>query len=151
MKKILALLFLLGCSGQLPSNFATEDSVHSGTVCQGSKAWKQRNICGEGNESGLCIRIIDGPLTLTEFRTSESCPHEIHLAVKDTFMEDDVKPRWEMKSQPMIPFVLQNVSITIRSGESLFVGTDGYNSKVDSSCCYVTWAAYKPQVRFEEE
>ncbi|HLG26572.1 MAG TPA: hypothetical protein VI423_02190 [Paenisporosarcina sp.] len=73
-------------------------------------------------------------------------------AIKETYSAPDVDmtPRWEVKSGPMTPAILQNSAVSIHAGESLFVGTEGYNSTVDSSCCYVTWKGYRPGSRFTE-
>lgn len=134
----LVLQLIMGCG----TDIMYPSDVRGGTMCQGSKAWKANNICNAGVNSGLCIKAVSGPITLTELRSSELCPHVMIAGIKDTWSipEDNDKPRWEMRSAPNVPLHIKNSTIEVRAGESLFVGTLGHNLEVDSTCCYITWS-----------
>jgi len=147
MKKILLAVTILmaGCSSVIQSA-----DVKGGTLCQGSRAWRENNVCGANNDSGLCIRAVDGPVVLQEIKSSDACNHVMWVGIADTHNPwigiDELaqalkmnKPRWDMKSAPPLPLHIKDSSIEVRAGESLFIGTMGHNAEVDSSRCYVTW------------
>ena len=141
---LFSILAALGCSGNAMP--LSDDGLERGAICQGSRAWQQANVCGVGNQTGACVRVVEGPLVLTSLKTCEYCPHPIFVTIRESFENpsEQRKPRWEMKSEAMKALVLQNVTVDIKEGESLFVGTEGFNSVVDSSCCYVTWVGFRP-------
>lgn len=146
MKVLLAATVLMvGCTATVQSA-----EVNGGVLCQGSRAWREHNVCGLNNDSGLCIRAVDGPVVLREIKSSDACAHMMWVGIADTHnpwigIDEPVqalkmnKPRWEMKSVPPLPLHIKDSSIEVRAGESLFIGTMGHNSETDSSRCYVTW------------
>jgi hypothetical protein len=137
MKKICAFaaLLIVSCSA---ASFS--EDVRGGTICQGSKAWRERNVCSTSTKSGLCIKTIDGPIFLKEIKSSAACTGILWIGIKDSWSipeDTSEKPRWEMKSLPNVPLHVKDIEV--KSGESLFVGTINGNDQVDSSRCYVTW------------
>lgn len=136
MKKLFALLLVAGCATTGPLNVRSEDG---GTLCQGSRAWAESNVCQPGSASGQCIKAIDGPFVLTSIKACERCKHPIRASIADTYIDQGTKarPRWEVNGD------VHKVEIVINAGESLYFGTEGYNSVVDSSDCYVTWTGHR--------
>lgn len=137
MKKLIALLLLAGCAPTSPLNLRSEDG---GALCQGSRAWTESNVCSPDiAASGQCIKAVDGPFVLTSIKACERCKHPIRASITDTYFDQVTKarPRWEVNGD------VHNVEIVINAGESLYFGTDGYNAKVDSTDCYVTWTGHR--------
>lgn len=142
MTKFFSILCIVlsGCYN-LPQNYPGEDpNIESGAMCQGSRDWKEHNICQPNQNSGLCIRVVEGPITITRIHTTAYCPHSFYIGIKDTYLDSDInqRPRWNLHVDPMHPMII-TAPIEIKAGESLFVGTDGFNNTVDSNCCYITW------------
>lgn len=146
---LVTAVLMVGCHSSY-AEFRVPITDKGGALCQGSRAWQERNVCGPNNTSGLCIRAVDGPIVIQEIRSSEECPHTMWVGIADTWNPwigiNDIesalamnKPRWEMKSPNGLPLIIKDSSIEVRAGESLFIGTMGHNAEVDSSRCYVTW------------
>ncbi|HVI42702.1 MAG TPA: hypothetical protein VM577_18870 [Anaerovoracaceae bacterium] len=155
MKKLLLLLALAGCVPTSDIHSAEMDRrMESGALCQGSRAWQEHNLCGPGTDSGLCIEAVRGPFILTGVDSGEGCPHPLSIGIKDTFTNPDKinsgwtvenRVHWTMTGPSNTRLYIHNIEKVIPAGESLFIGTNGFNSIVDSSRCYVTWVGYRPK------
>lgn len=155
MKTFFVLLAVAGvsCVSTFPVETGKYDNADSGALCQGSKAWRARNVCDPNINSGYCIRAVDGPFVITEINSSDVCPNAMNVAILDTILptehlanakEKFPAPSWELKGRPMTRTMVHKVELKIPEGQSLFIGTDGFNNKYDASCCYVTWNGYRP-------
>lgn len=146
MKKILAALALM-ISACVPSNFPSDQHIESGALCQGSKAWRSRNLCGPDNKSGLCIEAVRGPFVLLEVNSSADCPHPLTVGIKDTFSNSgESKTHWYITAPAKTQLHINKIQKEIAGGESLVFGTEGFNDVVDSSRCYVTWKGFRPKL-----
>lgn len=128
MKYLLLILFLSACYPIVyPNHLYLEED--GGTLCQGSRAWNEQNICGSDNTLGQCIKAINGPYTLTSLSTCGRCSHQIYASIKHSITTE------------FIPVPFQG-SIDLKKDEALYIGTDGFNSVKDSMNCYLTWSGY---------
>lgn len=137
---------LIACGGNPHIHSAiNEERMESGSLTQGSKAWREANVCHSNVKNGLCLRLVDGPFVLTQLRTSDTCSKAMMVGIKDTYNNPNefTHPRWEMGAAEHHPLVLHNVEIQIKQGESLFLGTFDYSMASANSYCYVNWVGYR--------
>lgn len=121
---------------------ASDEDVESGALIQGSKNWNDRNSCGSDETTGICVRVLEGPVMLDEIKTSLSCANDISIAIKETWGNGELgrETYWALTSNGTPLWVR---GLVISEGQSLFIGTVTSNFKEKNGSCYITWTGKK--------
>lgn len=94
---------------------------------------RDRIPCGALGAMGYCIRVVPGPLALTELTVGAGCPGEVAVGAARTGDVIEV-PRWVARN-PRGP---TDARAVVRRGETLYVGVQA--NVVNDPRCTVTWA-----------
>lgn len=128
---IILCLFLSGC-------FLENHNVY-GTIYQNSMSWHSKNVCDSSASVGYCIKVADGPITITDIK-SNSCSVSVMIGVLNHREHESSWPFWSIKSEVYEEIDLQDINLKIENGESLYIWSNGEN--VDDSC-YIHWKGQK--------
>jgi len=95
---------------------------------------------GESSK-GYCVRVMRGPLVVTDLHSSNSCPAEL-FALAATVPGDLSGPRWAIYAQPLSAMNISGSTFIVRETEHLVIGVMSMSDqKIKRDVrCSITWS-----------